>query len=75
VHSLLPVRAEHPGLSGRCIHDFTKALSGQVHFLIRAVPVMLDEVGALREERRRQQQCVRPARLCERGRLSALAGT
>jgi hypothetical protein len=40
-----------PGLSGRYIHDFTKALSGEVH-------VLLDEVGALRDERRRLQQCV-----------------
>jgi hypothetical protein len=40
-----------PGLSGRYIHDFTKALSGEVR-------VLLDEVGALRDERRRLQQCV-----------------
>jgi hypothetical protein len=44
-----PVRG--PGLSGRYIHDFTKALSGEVR-------VLLDEVGALRDERRRLQQCV-----------------
>jgi hypothetical protein len=35
-----------PGLSGRYIHGFTKALSGEVRTL-------LDEVGALRYERLR----------------------
>jgi hypothetical protein len=45
------VRANRAGLIGRYMRDLTNALSGEMRFL-------LDEVGALRDERRSLQQCV-----------------
>jgi hypothetical protein len=56
-----PERMLNPAAVGRYIAEFSKALSAEVRML-------LQEVGELRDERRRLQQCVLE-------RISPVAGT